>query len=321
MILSNDLDNKARKIQEIANQLGWNSDINSLVKRVKEVDKGLIQEDEFSYILDWSDRCALAHKLEQFYIPPTAKKKYTIPDLFVLINDKGKENPFFIEVKTSKDDKLSWTETYYQGLVNYSKLTGVPILIAWKWKGFNIWTLFEVRHFKKSVSNFKIDFAKAMKENLMTKLLGDYFIMPYDEIGIHFKFKKNDIVEQKENETLWNTVCESIYITGKDKKEIKDIDRGLFALLFSYPMDETTTETETHILYSFTPFSKNTVAQSVLINLVKAFSEEEINWLDKIKKQEYPIKYKTLLDSLTKGIDKEIIEYILHLKPLSETTN
>lgn len=319
MTLPNNQDEKARKIQEIANKLGWNSDINTLVERVKQLDNGLVQEDEFTYLLDWSDKCSLAHKLDQLHIPPSSKKKYTIPDLFVLLNIKGKEMPFFIEVKTSKDNKLSWTETYYQGLINYSKLSGIPVLVAWKWRSFDIWTLFELQHFQKAEFNFKIGFEKANVENLMSKLLGDYFIIPYDEIGLHFKFKKIKVVERKSNETLWNTISESIYITGKDNKEITEIDTGLFSFLISFPMDDISTETDTHITYSFTPSpNKSAFAQSIPLRLGRAFAEGEVNWLEKIKKQEYPIKYHKLLESLQKGIDKEVIRNILYLKPKSE---
>ncbi|GAA4457731.1 hypothetical protein GCM10023189_28920 [Nibrella saemangeumensis] len=278
-----------------------------------------MQEDEFTYLLYWSEKCSLAHKLDQFHIPPTAKRKYTIPDLFVLINDNGKEKPFFIEVKTTKKNKLSWTETYYQGLINYSELTGVPILVAWKWRSFDIWTLFELKHFKKAVSNYKIEIEKAHFENLMSKLLGDYVIIPYDEIGLHFSFKKVDVAERNEYETTWNSISEEIYITGKDGKEIKEIDSELFLFLFSFSMNDITVETDTHIVKSYVPSpDKSAFAQSVPLRLVRAFSNEEVNWLEKIKKQEYPIKYSSLLKSITQGIDKEVIRYLLHLKPKSE---
>lgn len=319
MTLPDNLDDKARTIQEIANRLGWNSDISSLVDRVKQMDNGLVQEDEFVYILNWSDKCSLIHKLDQFHIPPTAKKKYSIPDLFVVFNNKGKETSYFIEIKTCKDNKLSWTEKYYEGLINYSKATGVPILVAWKWRSFDIWTLFELKHFQKSVSNYKIGFEKAHTENLMSKLAGDFFIIPYDDIGLHFKFKKDKIIESKENETVWQTVCESIYITGNEKKEIKDIDSGVFSFLFSMPMKDTITQTDAHIIYSFIPSpNKSAYAQSIPIRLAQAFADNEVNWLTKIKNQEFSIKYDKLLDTLTKAIDKEVIRNIFHLKPKSE---
>jgi len=318
LILPDDIDDKARKIREVANKLGWTSDISSLINRVKQMDNGLVQEDEFIYILNWSNKCSLIHKLDQFHIPPNAKKKYSIPDLFVVFNHKGKELSFFIEIKTSKYNNLSWSEKYYQGLVNYSKATGVPILIAWKWRSFDIWTLFELNYFQKSVSNYKISFKKAHTENLMSKLAGDFFIVPYDDIGLHFKFKKNKIIETKENDFVWQTVFESIYLTGNEKKEITDINTGILSYLFSLSMEDTVTHTDTHVIYNFTPTNKSAFAQSIPVRLAQAFSNSEVNWLKKIKNQEFSIKYDKLLDTLTKAIDKEVIRNIFHIIPRSE---
>jgi Holliday junction resolvase len=320
MTPTDNIDNKARTIQNIANELGWNSDLPSLIERVKQMDNGLVQEDEFLYILDWADKCSLVHKLDQLHIPPTSKKKYSIPDLFVVFNDKGKKTPYFIEIKTSKNDSLSWTETYYNGFINYANETGIPVLVAWKWNSLGIWTLFELKHFKKNVSNFKIDLNKAMQETLMSKLVGDYFIVPYDEIGIHFKMKKEKMVDKKGDETLWQTVIEDVYLTGNEGKEITDIDSAMFAFVFSLPMESKVTVTETHIINSFTPsHNKSSYAQSVPIRLARAFANnEEVNWLTMIKNQNYSIKHNKLFDALEKGIGKEIIRNIFFIQPKSE---
>ncbi|MCL4481263.1 MAG: hypothetical protein M1445_01340, partial [Bacteroidetes bacterium] len=128
MIQSNSIDDQARTIQSVLNELGWDSDPHTLVERVKQLNNGLVQEEEFIYILNWLGKCSLIHKLDQMLIVPSAKRNFTIPDLFVVFNDNGVEKSYLIEIKTSKDDKLSWTNTYYQGLINYSRVTGIPIL-------------------------------------------------------------------------------------------------------------------------------------------------------------------------------------------------
>ncbi len=152
-----DFDDKARTIQKVKAQLGWEGDIESFIKRVHDLDKGLVNEDEFLYLLGWAGKCKLFHKLDQSIIPPDSKENYTIPDLLTAFDREGKVTPYLIEVKTSKKDSLSWSEKYYQGLKNYSSLTGIPILVAWKWSQFGIWMLFDINHFKKGPSNFKID--------------------------------------------------------------------------------------------------------------------------------------------------------------------
>ena len=312
------IDKKARTIQEVVNSLGWTSDISALVKRINEMDNGLIQEDEFAYILNWSNKCSIVHKLDQFHIPPSSKELYTIPDLLAIFDKNGEKLKYFIEVKTSKDNKLSWTEKYYQGLINYSNDTGIPILIAWKWNLFSIWTLFELEHFEKAVTNYKINFEKANQESLMSKLVGDYFIILPEEMGLHFKFKKDILEKKREIAAPEKMILESIYITGKDNKEITKFSVEIFALLFSLFMDETTKETKTHLIQSFTPLNKTIFAQSVIVRLAKVFDKSNITWHEKIKEQNFPIKYEELLKSLTEEIKNGIIESIFFILPLSE---
>jgi len=67
--MTTEIDNKARTIQKVANQLGWNEDVQKLIIRVNQLDKGLIQEDEFIYVINWSGKCNLIHKLDQFQLP------------------------------------------------------------------------------------------------------------------------------------------------------------------------------------------------------------------------------------------------------------
>lgn len=52
-------DDRARTVQGVANQLGWDSDIIKLIERIGQLDQGLIQEDEFIYIINWSGKCKL----------------------------------------------------------------------------------------------------------------------------------------------------------------------------------------------------------------------------------------------------------------------
>ena len=310
-------DSKARKIQEVANNLGWDSDISKLVERVKQIDKGLVQEDEFIYILNWSNRCSLVHKLDQFFIPPQAKKKYTIPDLLVIFDHNGKKTPFFIEIKTSKDNKLSWTENYYCGLENYARETGIPILIAWKWSNLDIWTLFELKHFKKDITNFKIGFEKAHFENLMSLLVGDYTIIPYN-IGFHFKFKKQKLIKEEQDQSLWEAIFESIYITGESEEEIETVNSELFLFLFSLALEEeVSVEKDEYIIQSYRVRTDEFIcAQSIPVRLAKLLSvDDNVNWLSKLKGQQFYIDYDKLYVSLSQCIEKHVIRNIFHTIP------
>ena len=323
-ITINRMDNKARAIQEVANQLGWNEDISKLIERVNQLDKGLIQEDEFIYLLGWSGRCKLIHKLDQFQIPSESKNEYTIPDLLVEIETENGPAKFLIEIKTSIKNSLSWTEKYYNGLVNYSNLLQIPILIAWKWSGFSIWSLFDINNFSRPISNFKISFEKAHQENLLSKLIGDYVVMLYPEFGLNVSMKKVAKMSETKNEDgniniSWQTVIDEVYFSGKDNRKIDVSNKGAFALLLSMQTEEVLTETESHLLTKFIPHpNKMQFAQSIPINLIQAFSNEEINWLHSVRDKKYPFDYEDLLDEMKKALEQELVEHVFFVQPLSE---
>ncbi len=317
----NNLDDKARAIQEVGNHFEW-KDIPSIINRVKQLDKGLISEDEFIYILNWSKKCKLIHKLDQFIIPPNAKKNFMIPDLFVIFEHEGRDYPCFIEIKTSKENKLSWTEQFYNGYLNYSKVTEIPILVAWKWSSFDLWTLFNLEHFEKSVSNYKIDFSKAHRENRLSKLAGDFLVAPYKEFAFTIRYKKDRMEKQEGNKKLWQTTIESVFVTGLNGKEVSNISPGIFSMLFSFDLEDQVNETEEYIEQIFIPSPNSSCfAQSIPVRYMKAFGGDEINWLSKIKDQKFLIDYDKFLEDMKQGVDDEVVEYILFMIPNSEGAN
>jgi len=318
------IDNKARTIQEVANQLGWNEDVSILIERVNQLDKGLVQEDEFIYIINWSKKCNLIHKLDQLQLPLDSKIQYTIPDILVEMKTEEGNKKFLIEIKTSKKNKLSWTERYFEGLKNYSELLGIPILIAWKWNQFGIWSLFDLSHFSKPSTNYKITFEKALQENLMSQLFGDCVIIQYDDFGLNICLKKVKKLSEvkKENgevEIDWQTVVDEIYLTGKKNKKIEGFNKSVFSVLMSMQTKEELIETETHLITRYIPHpNKMQFAQSVPINLIQAFSSSDINWLQNSKENNYPIDYQDFFKGLETSLEEGIIKSVLLLKPKSE---
>ena len=322
--MSKIIDHKARAVQEIANQLGWKEDVKKLIERVNQLDKGLVQEDEFIYIINWSNKCKLIHKLDQLQLPLSSKDYYTIPDILVEFETKEGPKKYLIEIKTSKRGALSWTEKYYNGLINYSKLIGIPILIAWKWNPFGIWTLFEMEHFSKPVINYKIGFEKAHQENLMSNFFNDYVIILYEQTGLVIEMKKikieSEVINKKgDKEVIWQTEISDIYITDENNEKVKEINKSVILLLFSMNMEPSVTQTDTHIITKYTPEpNKMQFAQSIPIQLYKAFADDDVNWLIKSKENSYPIESSVLIEGLSKAIDDKIVRNILITKPLSE---
>lgn len=319
------MENKARIIQEVINQLGWKEDITQLIERVNQLDKGLLQEDEFIYIIKWLGRCKFIHKLDQLHLPRESKNLYTIPDILVEVQTSEGTKTFLIEIKTSKKDKLSWTEKYYEGLNNYSNLMNLPVLIAWKWDMFGIWTLFELKHFSKPESNYKISFETAAKENLLSQIFGDFIIMPDENFGLNIQMKKVKKISEGKNdngnlEIGWETTIDEIYYSGRDNIKVTSMNKAIFALLTSLRTEEVVTETETYITTKFFPNPQKMIfAQTLPTTLLRAFSKEDsINWLQCSLENKEPISSSELLDGLTENIEDGLIQHILFTQPASE---
>jgi Holliday junction resolvase len=310
-------DDQARALQNIFNELGFDIDPELVQKRLLELHKGLVQEDEFIYILNWLKNVSLVHKLDQFHIPPDSKLDFTIPDIFIIAKTEEGTKPLYIEIKTSKDHSLSWTEKYYNGFKNYSDITGIPLLIAWKWNRFETWTIFKLEDFKQKVlgGNYKIDLETAHKRNLISTLFEDYLIALPDNVALvikHEKIKMHPIPEGEQ----WETVIQEVYWLDRHGNQADFKNNGIMALFFILPLEEIVEQDEHFIYYKWIPSpNKSLYAQSVPIRLAEVFSETPVNWLKKIRNQEFQVSYNGFLADLTQAIEEGTLQNIFFIKP------
>jgi hypothetical protein len=148
----------------------------AVLERVEQLQRGLEPENEFALILSWLGRCRLVHKLGQEQLPLNSSDSYRVPDLLAVFEYNGNPIPVLIEVKTTEPSDPASLEfgtlRLNQKYLAYAALLGIPMLIAWRHRGF--WTLFEMRHAQLAVVNYKIDFDDALKENLLGMLAGDF---------------------------------------------------------------------------------------------------------------------------------------------------
>jgi len=159
--------------------------------RLQQLQRGLEPEDEFALVLSWLGNCKLVHKLGQEQLPLSCTDTYRVPDLLAVFDHEGKEVPVLIEVKkTNPADPQSLEEdrlSLKPGYLKYADVVGLPMLIAWKHRTF--WTLFEMRHSELAITNYKIGFFRAMEENLLGLLVGDfsYHVVPGTAIRMRIK--------------------------------------------------------------------------------------------------------------------------------------
>jgi Holliday junction resolvase len=316
MIILRNADDQARALQKALSELGYSVEPELVSKRVVEMHGGLVQEDEFLYTLNWLKNVVLAHKIEQFPIPADAKRSFTIPDLFLVVNVNGQQQPYFVEIKTSQEDKIKWRPSYYEGLQNYSALTGVPVLVAWKWRSFDIWTLVRLEDFEQREpgANFKLDLNIAHKRNLMSSLLGDFLVDLPEQFALVMKQRK--IKEGIEDgKKVWETIVERVYFQGRDGIEVELKNNGVFAVFHCLGVEDIVEEDDTHLYYKIYPSPNHGLfAQTIPVRLTEHLASEPVNWLERIRNQEFPVQYDKLLEELTAGIEEGLVDHIIYTK-------
>jgi len=313
-----------RTIYEAMQQLGLPIDEpDKLISRLKRLDFGLPAEDEFAAIVNWIGKCELIHKLDQAQVPLESKNYYRVPDFIAFFRYKESIVPVLIEVKTTKTKRLSWKPEFYNGLVRYAKKLRLPLLIAWKYKPFNIWTLFECKHLAKRLKNFSMDFGPAMKQTLMSQLVGDFSVVFKPNIGLHFVLRKNYRISTSTDETkaeLWQMTIEDAYFTASDGARITELGTGLWALLLCAPLEENTDQIDNaRVRLSFTIAEKmqGEWAHRMLPTLVRLNlnKEHDINWRHVLYGRNLPIKFDLLKEAIFNDATKGIIEYTLEAQP------
>lgn len=315
--MNREKDDRVRKLHAVMRELGWEADIDSLIARFRQVDDGISHEDEFIYLLNWTGRCKLFHKLDQSLLPPfLPKHEYVIPDLLVELANNGKSQPFLIEIKTSSKAKLDFTPAYYGGLQRYSQLLNIPILIAWKSAVMDAWTLVELRKFVKAKSNYKLTFERALQESVFPSSVGDYCIIPNNEFGFGMKFRKLDKIDEVGNSATWQMIVDDVYFIGKGFTKVESTDDNIFKVLLAFGPEQRNQETKNYLVNEYLVEPNSVLfAQSVLLRLVKSSSDGTVNWIQQIKENRYPIGYFDLRKSLEAAIGMKLIHQILDIVP------
>ncbi len=321
-MITPNLDSSARLIYEAIQQMGLSADPGSLIERVKRLDIGLPAEDEFIFILSWLGKCSLVHKLNQGQFPPKSKENYQVPDLIASFDTAAGSKLILIEVKTSNKKKLAWKASYLQKLKNYSTLTGIPLLVAWKF--YRLWVLVDIGCFTKAKANYHLTLETAMKHNLMSYLAGDfvYIMKPY--VGLHFVMRKEKFVSEKNTndglrEEEWLMRIEKAYFTNFDGAETTNLPTGLWPLFISAEPEFEDRIQGDHIYWSFIIPENQGIkfAHAALPTLIN-FSmknDDKIHWRKELIKHQYPVAIQQFYDAAKEGIEKGYVKYIIHQQP------
>ena len=317
-----EIDSSARLIYEAVQQLGWDTDVSSIIERVKRLDLGIPAEDEISFILSWLGKCVIVHKLAQEQYPPESTGKFQVPDLFACFIKDDDHVPVLIEVKSSNKKKLSWKQSYLNKLKNYSDLMGLPVLVAWKF--YRIWMLVHIDCFVKARTNYHLTFEEAMKHNLLGYLAGDFVYKMEPNVGLHFHMKKEDLISSDQvtpsyREEKWKIRIEKASFVNSKGKELVRLQPGLWPLFISAePIPEEHFKNDIiHQSFVIPENSGMHFAHSALPILLTLFmdAEEKIHWRKHLNEHEFPVDFRTFYEAASSGLKERIVRNILHVKP------
>jgi len=267
--------------QVLASLLPGSDTPEALLARLKQVERGLEPEDEFSLILTWLGKCRLVHKLCQEQLPLASVDTYRVPDLIAAFEYDKRIVPVLIEVKKREpknpasldSDSLSLNGGY----LRYAELLSLPMLVAWKYRGF--WTLFEMQHAKLAAKNYKIDFDTAMKENLLGPLAGDFLYRLAPGTRIRVRIRK---LTEPDSEGGFDGEVTDAHFENPLGERVPEIPHLLSLFLF-WDSDGEVIEEGNYVVQSFVvpeveiaEFASRTLSR--IMNAWAGMKQRPVNW-------------------------------------------
>jgi len=305
---------RSRVLHEALEQSGWENP-EEVIQRVKRLDLGLPAEDEFAVICSWLGKCSLVHKLDQQQIPKSSRETYQVPDLLAVFNTANNQYRVLIEVKTKQEKSLTLRAKDREKLLKYGEMLGLPVLFAWKYH--SLWMLFDISLFKRFNKNFRIDLFSAISNSLMSLLAGDMNYQLGEGVGLHLKFKKDEIHGSDENVETWKTRIEDVYLLDFNGEKNYTFSPKTLSILNTCEIEENTEVDDEYISQSFVvrPGMGNMAHRAIEKLLKMADADTNIHWRSLLV-DESPLHsiadFQSALDEASK---QKFVKYILLQHP------
>jgi Holliday junction resolvase len=185
--------------------------------------------------------------LSQQQYPPSSIAKYRVPDLFAIFESPVGSIPVLIEVKSTAKIGMSWRPDYYEGLVRYGEMLGLPVLLAWKQTRLRLWSLVDISMFAKARKNYNLTFSAAMGNSVLSLLAGDFMIEFTPGFGLHLHFRKMS----PKGVNPVHCVVEDAYFLGPAGQRFTTLKGGLWPFFMTLDIDSELEVTETHLHQSY----------------------------------------------------------------------
>jgi hypothetical protein len=320
------IDPETSRIFEALQQTGWTGDTAELAAKLKKLSHGLPVQDEFCLLLSWLGQCRLVHGLVQQQYPPISIATYRVPDLFAIFESNAGPIPVLIEVKSAAKN-ISCRPDYYEALMRYGNLLGIPVLLAWKESRLDIWSLVDISVFAKAQQNFNLSFSAAMQNNLMGLLAGDFLIFFTPGFGMHLHFRK--LSPKDENGV--HCIVDEAYFLGPGGRRFKILPGGLWPFFMTLDLDSEVEETETHFHQSYIVKERQN-SQFAHRGFPALFSTEKVKyWRKLLEEHSFAVLPEDLRQAarefyeysatseLMRILPRSIPPYLEKLKPIART--
>jgi len=226
-------------------------DPNRIRNKLRQLNRGLPAEDEFTALALWSGRCKYIHKLDRDILPKDCA--YEIPDFLCILEVDGRTIPLLVEVKTSSNQVRSFGKKYCSALQSFADRLGLPILIALKFTCFepSWWVLFELQKMVTSRGTGKANVMEIMKQTLLSSLLGDFSFQIRQGSTLAFSISKEKVQRDDSGSivSMAGTI-EDVYWETSDGKRVEWV--SLLDLLFMLTQDDVKVEEyPSHVVQKF----------------------------------------------------------------------
>ena len=307
---------RSRVLHEALEQSGWENP-EEVIQRVKRLDLGLPAEDEFAVICSWLGKCSLVHKLDQQQIPKSSREIYQVPDLLAVFNTDNNQYKVLIEVKAKQDKNLTLRARDREKLIKYGELLGIPILFAWK--HHSIWTLFDISLFERFNKNYRVNFFSALSNSLMSLLAGDMHYQLGDGVGLHLKFRKDEMHERDGDTETLKTRIEDIYLQDYNGGKNYTFSPRTLSILNTCELEENAEVDDEIIMQSFTVRSEvgNVAHRAIeaLLKLKKSDAENNIHWRSLLVDESPLHSISNFQNALDEALSQKLVKYILIQQP------
>ena len=320
--------NRAMLIHQACSMLGWGENSKEIVDKVNQLRRGLPKEDEFIALSVWMGKCTLIHKLDQKQFPSLSREMYQAPDLFALYDFNGKNVPVLVEVKATSDIKLGpFSSAYYQKLVNYANMLGLPLLVAWRIKKLNLWCLFDLERMTRKRTAFHIDFQTAMNNSLLGILLDDVIISISRGTQVFIKIRKVPGTELRDKidgklQKFDGIVEDIAWLSPNGQKISMGSTLGKF-LDYAFRLvgnDVTEIEDEGHVILTFsTTENEDIFAHQLLGPVLAGFGtvpDTEFSWLDAIEGKKFSMDYQHVRSAASEGVENGVVRTLIRQNPV-----